>query len=78
VISGVVVASRPEHLAAVTEAVEALPWADVHYSDPAGRLVVTVEADGVAASIERFEALQQLPKVLSTSLAEYWLEENEM
>jgi hypothetical protein len=32
----------------------------------------------VAASIERFEALQQLPKVLSTSLAEYWLEENEM
>ncbi len=77
-ISGVVVASRPEHLAVVTEAVEALPWANVHYSDPAGRLVVTVEADGVAGSVERFETLQKLPKVLSASLAEYWLEENEM
>ncbi len=77
-ISGVVVASRPEHLAVVTEAVEAFPWANVHYSDPAGRLVVTVEADGLDEGIERFEMLQQLPAVLSVSLAEYWLEENEM
>ncbi len=77
-ISGVVVASRPKHLVALSEAVEAFPWADVFYSDPAGRLVVTVEADGVGDSIERLEVLQQLPSVLSVSLAEYWLEENEM
>jgi nitrate reductase NapD len=77
-ISGVVVVSRPEHLAAVTVAVEALPWANVHYSDPAGRLVVTLEADGVDSSIERLEALQQLPNVLSAALAEYRLEGDEI
>ncbi len=77
-ISGVVVASRPENLQGVTDAVEAFPWADVHYSDAAGRLVVTLEADGLDDSIERLERLQGLPNVLSASLAEYWFEEGEM
>ena len=76
-ISGVVVASRPEHLVRVSEAVAAFPWADVFYSDPAGRLVVTVEADGVDDSIERLGKIQQLPHVLSVSLAEYSLEGDE-
>jgi nitrate reductase NapAB chaperone NapD len=76
-ISGVVVASRPEHLGAVTDAVEAFAWAEVHFSDPGGRLVVTLEADGIDDSIARFEMLQKLPNVLSASLAEYQLEENE-
>lgn len=76
-ISGIVVASRPEHLGIVTEAVEAFAWASVHFSDPAGRLVVTLEADGMDDSIERFEALQKLPNVLSASLAEYRLEGDE-
>jgi len=76
-ISGVVVASRPEHLGAVTDAVNAFAWAEVHFSDPAGRLVVTLEADGMDDSIARFEKLQKLPNVLSASLAEYQLEGNE-
>ena len=76
-ISGIVVASRPEHLGGVTEAVEAFAWANVHFSDPAGRLVVTLEADGMDDSIERFETLQKLPNVLSASLAEYQLEWDE-
>ncbi len=77
-ISGVVVASRPEHLVAVTDAVEAFEWADIHYSDPDGRLVVTLEADGMDDSIARFETLQRLPNVLSASLAEYQLEGDEL
>ncbi len=76
-ISGVVIASSPDHLAKVREAVAALPWADVFYCDPAGRLVVTVEADGLDDSIERLKLLQQVPDVLSASLAEYWIEEHE-
>ena len=44
-VSGIVVACRPEHLAEMTEAVNAFSWAEVHYTDPKGRLVVTIEAD---------------------------------
>jgi nitrate reductase NapAB chaperone NapD len=77
-ISGVVVASSPRYLAEVREAVEELPWADVFYSDTAGRLVVTLEASGVDDSIERLLALQNLPHVLSASLAEYCIEDDDM
>ncbi len=77
-ISGVVIASVPGNLANAREEVAALPWADVFYSDPAGRLVVTVEADGLDDSIARLEQLQQMPNILSASLAEYRLEEHEM
>jgi len=77
-ISGVLVASQPEHLEAVILSVDAIPWADVHYFEPDGRLVVTVEANGVDDSIERLGELERLPNVLSATLAEYRFEEDEL
>ena len=76
-ISGIVVACRPEHLAETTGAVNALPWAEVHYSDPRGRLVVTVEAAGLDESMDRVQELQRLPRVLMAELAEYAIEEGD-
>jgi nitrate reductase NapD len=71
IISGIVVASRPEHLSEITAGVNELPWAEVHFSDPRGRLVVTLEASDLDESIERLETLQALPRVLSAALAEF-------
>jgi len=71
IISGIVVASRPEHLSQISEEVNALPWAKVHFSDPRGRLVVTLEASDLDESVERMKALQALPRVLSAALAEF-------
>ena len=73
-ISGVVMACRPEDLMATTEAVDGLAWADVHYTDPKGRVVVTIEAEDMDESIERFKQLQGLPRVLSAALAQYCVE----
>lgn len=70
-ISGIVMACRPEDLEATTGAVEGLTWADVHYTDPSGRLVVTIEAADVDESIERLAQLQGLPRVLTAELAQY-------
>jgi len=75
IISGIVVASRPEHLAGVKEAVGGIPWADVHFSDPAGRLVVTIEAADLDQSMGRLLELQRLPRVLMAELAQYCVEE---
>ena len=77
IISGIVVASRPEHQAQVRDDVSALPWARVHYSDPAGRLVVTIEAADVDESMERVRELQALPRVVMAELAEYSIEDDE-
>jgi len=73
-ISGIVMACRPEDLMATTEAVDGLAWADVHYTDPKGRVVVTIEAEDMDESIERFKQLQGLPRVLSAALAQYCVE----
>ena len=71
IISGIVVASRPEHLSKISEEVNRLPWAEVHFSDPAGRLVVTLEAKDLDESVDRMQTLQALPLVLSAALAEF-------
>ena len=75
IISGVVVASRPEHLSEISEEVNGLPWAEVHFSDPKGRLVVTLEASDIDESMERMKTLQALPLVLSAALAEFCSDE---
>ena len=77
VVSGIVVASRPEDLDTTSKAVEAFPWAEVHYTEPTGRIVATIEADDIDQSISRLEELQAIPSVLSASLAEYCVDELE-
>ena len=75
VVSGIVIASKPEDLARTTEAVEAFAWAEVHYTEPTGRIVATIEADDIDQSMNRLEELQGIPSVLSASLAEYCMDE---
>jgi nitrate reductase NapAB chaperone NapD len=76
-VSGIVVACRPEHLDETTEAVNAFAWAEVHYTDPSGRLVVTIEAASVEESMDRLKGLQDLPRVLMAELAEFAIEEED-
>lgn len=71
-VAGVVVGCRPEHLAAVSAQVSALPWAEVHHSDPRGRLVVTVEAVDAEEHVTRLRTLGDLPGVLTAGLAGYY------
>jgi len=75
IISGIVMASRPEHLVEMRQVVEAISWADVHFSDPSGRLVVTIEAADLDQSADRLRQLQQLPRVLMAELAQYYIDE---
>jgi len=70
-VSGIVVACRPDDLAEVKEVLNGLTWAEVHYTDPDGRLVVTIEAENVEESMDRLKQLQGLPRVLMAELAEF-------
>lgn len=76
-VSGIVLACRPEHLASMTDVVNEFSWAEVHYSDPEGRLVVVIEADDVEQSMDRLKELQTLPRVLMAELAEFVVEEDD-
>jgi nitrate reductase NapAB chaperone NapD len=76
-ISGIVVACQPGDIEALSQVLSDLAWAEVHYTDPRGRLVLTIEADDVDQSMDRFKELQGLPRVLNAELAEYCIEEGE-
>jgi nitrate reductase NapAB chaperone NapD len=76
-ISGIVVACQPGDIEALSQVLSDLPWVDVHYTDPRGRLVATIEAEDIDQSMARFKELQGLPRVLSAELAEYCIEDGE-
>ena len=62
-ISSLVVHSTPRRVQSVAEAIARMPGARVHGSSPAGKLVVTLDADsademhGLVADIQRTEGV---------------------
>lgn len=74
-VSGVLVICRRELLADVTAAIAALPGVEVHHLDPAGRLVLTIEASTTDGCADRLRAIQALPDVLSAEMAVHVFED---
>ena len=52
-VSGILVICVPDSAPEVAQEVGSLEWADVHYADPNGRLVITVEAQSTNDAAER-------------------------
>ncbi len=74
-VSGVLLACQPVHMAQIEGAVNALDWAEVHFTEPSGRMVVTIEADSTHQSMDRLTEIKGLPRVISAEMAEYRLGE---
>ena len=68
VISSLIVQARPEALASLAEAIEALPGAEIHGHDERGRLIVVLESANDAALGEAMSRIGALPGALSVSL----------
>jgi len=60
----------------MTDVVNEFSWAEVHYTDPDGRLVVVIEGRDVEQSMDRLKELQKLPRVLMAELAEFVVEDD--
>ena len=67
-VAGVVVHAYPDAVPHVTQAVRALPGADVHAASRDGKLVVTLEAPDDASIAAAIVRLQTLPGVLTAAL----------
>jgi nitrate reductase NapAB chaperone NapD len=76
-VSGIVMACRPEHLDEMAGVVNGLDWAEVHYTDQGGRMVVTIEAEDIDESMNRLKELQGLPRAIMAELAEFVVEDEE-
>jgi nitrate reductase NapD len=74
-ISGILAVCRPADLRCVRRSIDRQAWAEVHYTSPDGRLVVTIEGDTTDIVMDRMLELQKLPGVLTAAMAEHWLED---
>lgn len=67
-ISSVIVGASPSQSAAVRAGLLALDGVEVHAVAEDGRMIVSIESGTEGATVNTFEAIRQLPGVLSASL----------
>jgi periplasmic nitrate reductase NapD len=66
-ISSVVVHTRSEHFTEVLEKLQQSDICEVHFHDPNGKIVVTIESDGVDGDLNHMKAIQDMKHVASAS-----------
>ncbi len=74
-VSGVLVICSPSDLTETTDLVASRSWASVHYCEPDGRMIITIEANDTDQSMERLEEIQKLPKVTLAEMIAYCCED---
>ena len=67
-IASLVVHAAPRQAAAITQAIAALPGAQLHGASDGGKLVVTLEAPSAEAMSTMVAGLQRLDGVMSAAL----------
>lgn len=67
-ISGILVQAYPENLTSVCRALSDMEGVEVHASNDAGKIVVTIEKESNAAMSDMLLSLQNLPGVLAASM----------
>lgn len=67
-IAGVVVSTRPEHLDSINSCIGAIPGAEIHASDAAGKVVVTLETESTRRTLDIMDAMRALPGVVDVVL----------
>ena len=67
-ISSLVVHVRPDRCAAVRSAIAALDGAEVHGGTAEGKLVVVLETQSEAETLDRIAAINDMPGTIAASL----------
>lgn len=67
-ISSVIIGALPGDAAQVAERLRQLEGVEVHVVNDDGRIIVSIESASEGATVTTFEAIHQMPGVLSASL----------
>jgi nitrate reductase NapD len=74
-VSSIVVQTTPEHLQEVIENINAVDFCEVHFNDPQGKIVVTVEGMNIDEQMERMKKIQRIPFVSNANLSYSYCED---
>ncbi len=75
-ISSIVVQALPKHIEELVEYFQNADYVDYHFSDKdKGKIIVTIEGDGVEEEIKKLVKIQQLPNVITADMMMTYQEE---
>jgi len=67
-ISSILVQTKPEYLEEVMNAVKNGDFCEYHLHDAKGRIIVTIEEDGVENEIKQLKKIQKIPHVIAADM----------
>ncbi|MBN2895883.1 MAG: chaperone NapD [Campylobacterales bacterium] len=74
-ISSIVVQTTPTYLDEVVAALQKSELCDYHFHDDKGRIIVTIEGEGVEEEIKKLTAIQVIPHVVAADMHFAYTEE---
>jgi len=74
-ISSIVVYTKPEHLEKVIESLKNSGVCEYHFHDEKGRIIVTIEGEGVSEELQKLKVIEELPFVISAQMQMSYSEE---
>ena len=67
-ISSIVVQTRPEFVEKVVEDLKKSGVCDYHLHDKKGRIIVTIEGEGVSEELKKLRVIEALPHVIAADM----------
>ena len=74
-ISSIVVQTLPKHLNEVVESLKNCDVCDYHMHDEQGRIIITIEGDGVQEELKKLKVIEAIPYVMSADMQMAYSEE---
>ncbi|MEN8147510.1 MAG: chaperone NapD [Campylobacterota bacterium] len=67
-VSSIVVQTLPKFIDEVVEALKNTPECDYHFHDEKGRIIITIEGDGVSEELEKLHIIEAIPHVIAADM----------
>lgn len=74
-ISSIVVQTRPEYLDEVVDSLKKSGVCDYHMHDEQGRIIITIEGNGVQEELKKLKVIEAIPHVVSADMQMSYSEE---
>ncbi|MDO8281538.1 MAG: chaperone NapD [Thermodesulfovibrionia bacterium] len=74
-VSSIVVKTDKEHLPEVIKKINTVGFCEVHFHDPDGKIIATIEGDNIHDQTERLKQIQNIPFVYSAGLSYSYCED---
>ena len=67
-ISSIIVQTLPKHLAEVVTSLKNCDVCDYHMHDELGRIIITIEGNGVQEELKKLKVIEAIPHVMSADM----------